>query len=74
MKILHAKLFPFRILQEKLEEPVSSPPSPLDISNGDTSKNLTQHIGRLRNEVSKLRNMLLTSQNECKLTLCVYFF
>ncbi|XP_013417577.1 coiled-coil domain-containing protein 6 [Lingula anatina] len=53
-----------RMLQQKLDQPVSSPPSPRDINNGDTAANLTQHINRLRSEVSRLRNQLVTAQAE----------
>ena len=56
----------YSVLQEKLEEPVSSPPSPLDINNGDTPANLTQHIENLRKEVLRLRGLLSASQNERK--------
>jgi len=53
-----------RMLQEKLDQPVSSPPSPRDINNGDTTGNLTDHIQRLRAEVSRLRNQLISAQAE----------
>ncbi len=55
---------PFRLLQEKLDQPVSAPPSPRDINNGDMAGNLTQHIQYLRGEVQKLRNLLLSAQTE----------
>lgn len=55
-----------RLLQEKLDQPVSSPPSPRDISNGDTAKNLVQHIEHLRGEVSGLKSQLRAAQIERK--------
>lgn len=56
--------FCLRMLQEKLDQPVSSPPSPRDINNGDMAGNLTQHIQHLRGEVQKLRNQLINAQAE----------
>lgn len=53
-----------RMLQEKLDQPVSAPPSPRDISNGDTAANLTLHVQHLRNEVAKLKTQLLNVQQE----------
>jgi len=53
-----------RMLQEKLEQPVTGPPSPRDISNGDTAQNLTSHIEGLRGEVAKLKRMLVSAQTE----------
>ncbi|GAB6019530.1 Coiled-coil domain-containing protein 6 [Chamberlinius hualienensis] len=53
-----------RHLQEKLDQPVSAPPSPCDISDGDTAENLTHHIQGLRGEVAKLRNQLRLAQKE----------
>ncbi|KAL5019049.1 hypothetical protein ScPMuIL_004771 [Solemya velum] len=53
-----------RLLQEKLEQPVTGPPSPRDINNGDTAENLTQHINGLRGEVSKLKGLLTAAQTE----------
>lgn len=37
-----------RTLQIKLDQPVSDPASPRDMSNGDTAKNLSSHIQTLR--------------------------
>lgn len=53
-----------RLLQEKLDQPVSAPPSPRDINNGDTAKNLVQHIENLRGEVSNLKSQLRAAQIE----------
>ncbi|XP_076440347.1 coiled-coil domain-containing protein 6-like isoform X2 [Babylonia areolata] len=53
-----------RLLQEKLDQPVSAPPSPRDINNGDTAKNLVQHIENLRGEVSGLKSQLRAAQIE----------
>ncbi|KAL4706473.1 hypothetical protein ACJJTC_015671 [Scirpophaga incertulas] len=55
-----------RSLQIRLDQPVSDPASPRDISNGDTASNLSSHIQTLRSEVVKLRNQLTLSQNENK--------
>jgi coiled-coil domain-containing protein 6 len=55
-----------RTLQIKLDQPVSDPASPRDISNGDTAANLSSHIQTLRSEVVRLKNMLAISQQERK--------
>lgn len=57
-------IFIFRMLQEKLDQPVSAPPSPRDINNGDLAANLTMHVQHLRNEVAKLKTQLLNAQQE----------
>lgn len=56
----------YRLLQEKLEQPVTGPPSPRDIHNGDTAQNLSAHIENLRGEVTNLKHMLRTGQMERK--------
>ncbi|KAK9692712.1 hypothetical protein QE152_g34970 [Popillia japonica] len=53
-----------RMLQIKLDQPVSDPTSPRDISNGDTASNLSTHIQTLRSEVARLRQNLAISQQE----------
>lgn len=53
-----------RMLQIKLDQPVSDPASPRDINNGDTASNLSAHIQTLRSEVARLRSMLAASQQE----------
>ncbi|KAL1513397.1 hypothetical protein ABEB36_002816 [Hypothenemus hampei] len=53
-----------RMLQIKLDQPVSDPASPRDISNGDTASNLSTHIQTLRQEVTRLRQNLASSQQE----------
>lgn len=58
-----------RMLQEKLEQPVTGPPSPRDIHNGDTAQNLTTHIDNLRGEVTKLKRQLYSAQVERKWSL-----
>ena len=60
-------VFAFRMLQEKLDQPVSEPPSPNSINNGDTASNLTEHINHLREEVQRLRNQLSAAQAEREL-------
>lgn len=55
-----------RMLQIKLDQPVSDPASPRDINNGDTASNLSSHIQTLRGEVSRLRNLLANAQQERK--------
>ena len=54
------------MLQEKLEQPVTGPPSPRDIHNGDTAQNLSSHIDHLRAEVNKLKKQLDHAQVERK--------
>ncbi|KAH9487930.1 Coiled-coil domain-containing protein 6 [Bulinus truncatus] len=53
-----------RLLQEKLDQPVSAPPSPREINNGDTASNLVQHIDSLRSEVARLKDQLRNAQIE----------
>uniref|UniRef100_R4G4V7 Coiled-coil domain-containing protein 6 n=1 Tax=Rhodnius prolixus TaxID=13249 RepID=R4G4V7_RHOPR len=53
-----------RTLQIKLDQPVSDPASPRDLSNGDTASNLSAHIQHLRGEVSRLRAQLAHAQQE----------
>ena len=45
---------------------MSAPPSPRDINNGDTAKNLVQHIENLRGEVTGLKSQLRAAQIERK--------
>lgn len=52
------------MLQIKLDQPVSDPASPREISNGDTATNLSAHIQTLRSEVARLRQTLAISQQE----------
>lgn len=63
--ILHV-LDIYRMLQIKLDQPVSDPASPREISNGDTAANLSTHIQTLRSEVARLRNQLAIAQQERK--------
>ncbi|RZF40338.1 hypothetical protein LSTR_LSTR006947 [Laodelphax striatellus] len=54
-----------RMLQIQLDQPVSDPASPREISNGgDTATNLSTHIQTLRGEVSRLRKQLANTQQE----------
>ncbi|XP_046376783.1 coiled-coil domain-containing protein 6-like isoform X2 [Haliotis rufescens] len=53
-----------RLLQEKLDQPVSAPPSPRDMNNGDTAHNLMQHIENLRGETNRLKNQLRQALSE----------
>jgi len=58
-----------RSLQIKLDQPVSDPTTPRDITNnanGDTATNLSAHIQTLRSEVLRLRANLATAQKEEK--------
>lgn len=61
-----------RNLQIKLDQPVSAPASPRDVSNGEntatnsTPEQLTSHIQWLRNEVSRLKHQLTLSLQERK--------
>ena len=55
----------YRLLQEKLEQPISEPPSPRDLDReGDMAGNLTENIQSLKAEVSKLKNQLMTVERE----------
>uniref|UniRef100_A0A3B3R4N1 Coiled-coil domain containing 6b n=2 Tax=Paramormyrops kingsleyae TaxID=1676925 RepID=A0A3B3R4N1_9TELE len=52
-----------RILQEKLDQPVSAPPSPRDISMEiDSPENMMRHIRFLKNEVERLKKNLRTAE------------
>lgn len=59
-----------RSLQIKLDQPVSDPTTPRDISNnahangGDTATSLSAHIQNLRSEVLRLRANLAAAQKE----------
>ncbi|XP_033643804.1 coiled-coil domain-containing protein 6-like isoform X2 [Asterias rubens] len=53
-----------RMLQEKLDEPVSAPASPREIKNGNTTENLSIYVDQLRSEVRKLKGQLMSSQME----------
>ncbi|XP_011179724.1 coiled-coil domain-containing protein 6 isoform X2 [Zeugodacus cucurbitae] len=55
-----------RLLQIKLDQPVSDPTTPRDITNanGDTASNLSVHIQTLRSEVVRLRSNLAAAQKE----------
>ncbi|XP_069949930.1 coiled-coil domain-containing protein 6-like isoform X2 [Cherax quadricarinatus] len=52
------------MLQGKLEQPISNPPSPADFNQGDRANNLSSHIQHLRDEVSRFREQLTTAQEE----------
>uniref|UniRef100_A0A671RL27 Coiled-coil domain-containing protein 6 n=1 Tax=Sinocyclocheilus anshuiensis TaxID=1608454 RepID=A0A671RL27_9TELE len=52
-----------RILQEKLDQPVSAPPSPRDISMEiDSPENMMRHIRFLKSEVERLKRNLRTAE------------
>ncbi|XP_005727572.1 coiled-coil domain-containing protein 6 [Pundamilia nyererei] len=52
-----------RILQEKLDQPVSAPPSPRDVSMEiDSPENMMRHIRFLKNEVERLKKSLRTTE------------
>ncbi|XP_048125036.1 coiled-coil domain-containing protein 6-like [Alosa alosa] len=52
-----------RILQEKLDQPVSAPPSPRDISmEVDSPENMMRHIRFLKSEVERLKRGLRTTE------------
>lgn len=53
-----------RMLQGKLEQPISNPPSPADFNQGDRANNLSSHIQHLRDEVARFREQLTTAQEE----------
>ena len=57
----------FRLLQEKLEQPISEPPSPRDIpTDGDMAGSITENIQLLKGEVSQLKNQLTATQTDRK--------
>ena len=58
--------FDLRMLQEKLDQPISSPPSPRDMNSSDIAVHLSQNINTLRKEVNNLRNQLVAAQAERK--------
>lgn len=63
-------LYVHRSLQIRLDQPVSDPASPREISNGeDTASNISSHIQVLRSEVMRLRNQLDSAEKESK---CVF--
>lgn len=80
MRVDYLNLFylTIRLLQEKLDQPVSAPPSPREINNGDTASNLVQHIDSLRSEVARLKDQLRNAQIERGLQLFtfsgIYFY
>ncbi|KAA0203056.1 hypothetical protein HAZT_HAZT007993 [Hyalella azteca] len=55
-----------RLLQGKLEQPISNPPSPADFAggDGDAANNISSHIQHLRNEVTRMRHQLTTTQDQ----------
>lgn len=56
-----------RSLQIRLDQPISDPASPREISNGeDTATHISTHIQVLRSEVMRLRNQLDSAQKESK--------
>lgn len=63
----------FRILQEKLDQPVSAPPSPRDISMEiDSPENMMRHIRFLKNEVERLKKQLRAAQLQRKSRLLIW--
>lgn len=52
-----------RILQEKLDQPVSAPPSPREVSMEiDSPENMMRHICFLKSEVERLKRSLRTTE------------
>lgn len=68
MNISNGVLFFYpRILQEKLDQPVSAPPSPRDVSMEiDSPENMMRHIRFLKNEVERLKKSLRTTELQRK--------
>lgn len=55
------------MLQEKLEEPISEPPSPRQFADGeDAVGDLASHITSLREEIRRLKQQLAKSEADCK--------
>lgn len=55
------------MLQEKLEEPISEPPSPRQFADGeDAVEDLASHITSLREEIRRLKQQLAKSEADCK--------
>jgi len=55
------------MLQEKLEEPISEPPSPRQFADGeDAVGDLASHITSLREEIRRLKQELAKSEADCK--------
>ena len=66
VSIIHS-LSPYRMLQEKLEEPMSEPPSPRQFRDGeDVVGDLASHITSLREEIRRLRQQLAQSEADCE--------
>lgn len=62
-----------RILQEKLDQPVSAPPSPRDVSMEiDSPENMMRHIRFLKNEVERLKKSLRTTELQREWPLLLY--
>ncbi len=59
------------MLQGKLDQPISSPPSPRELNSADMAQHLSQNINTLREEVYKLRAQLLSAQAERKFVLLI---
>uniref|UniRef100_A0A3P8UMW0 Coiled-coil domain containing 6a n=1 Tax=Cynoglossus semilaevis TaxID=244447 RepID=A0A3P8UMW0_CYNSE len=58
-----SKQLTLEILQEKLAQPVSAPPSPRDVSMEiDSPENMMRHIRFLKNEVERLKKSLRTTE------------
>ena len=66
-------LFWFRLLQEKLDQPVSEPASPRKSNNDVDVDNLSSNVTSLRNEVKNLRNQLAQAQAERKDANCTTY-
>lgn len=61
------------MLQEKLEEPISEPPSPRQFADGeDAVGDLASHITSLREEIRRLKQQLAKSEADCKSQLAPY--
>ena len=63
----------FRLLQEKLDQPVSEPASPRKENNDVNVDDLSSNVSALRNEVKNLRNQLAQAQAERKFRSVIAF-
>lgn len=62
IQCLYITQFAGRLLQERLDQPISAPPSPR--TGGRDVNQLTENIKNLRQEVARYRHMLAATKQE----------